>query len=93
MLASGPETTRSWCSPPGTRRRAGGSCVLYGPSGSLTYRPPADPPSAAAELAAAAATIRREFAEAVAGGVSPPLDVHRGLHLQRLLDAATRSLA
>jgi predicted dehydrogenase len=68
-------------------------CVLYGPSGSLAYRPPADPPSAAAELAAAAATIRREFAEAVTGGVSPPLDVHRGLHLQRLLDAATRSLA
>ncbi len=67
-------------------------CVLYGPSGSLAYRPPADPPSAAAELAAAAATIRREFAEAVAGGASPPLDVHRGLHLQRLLDAATRSL-
>ena len=67
-------------------------CVLYGPSGALAYRRPPDPPSAAAELQAAAATLRREFAEAVTSGVSPELDVNRGLRLQRLIDAATRSL-
>jgi predicted dehydrogenase len=67
-------------------------CVLYGPAGSLAYRRPPDPPSAAAELQAAAATLRREFAEAVTSGNAPDLDVNRGLRLQRLLDAAARSL-
>jgi predicted dehydrogenase len=66
-------------------------CVLYGPSGSLAFRRPSQ--SATAELADAAATIRKEFAEAVRTGLSPPLDVHRGLRLQRLIDSATRSLA
>ena len=68
-------------------------CVLYGRTGSLAFRPSADPQSARSELSAAAASIRREFAEAVTGGASPPQDIHRGLHLQRLIDAATRSLA
>jgi predicted dehydrogenase len=67
-------------------------CVLYGPGGSLAYRRPPDPPSAAAELQAAGATLRREFAEAVATRTAPALDVNRGLRLQRLIDAATRSL-
>ena len=67
-------------------------CVLYGPSGTLAYRRPPDPPSATAELQAAAATLRREFAEAVTSGVPPELDVNRGLRLQRLIDVATRSL-
>jgi predicted dehydrogenase len=67
-------------------------CVLYGPAGSLAYRRPPDPASATAELAAAAATLRREFAAAVTSGTSPALDVDRGLRLQRLIDAATRSL-
>jgi predicted dehydrogenase len=67
-------------------------CVLYGPSGTLAYRRPPDPPSVTAELQAAAATLRREFAEAVTSGVSPELDVNRGLRLQRLIDVATRSL-
>ena len=67
-------------------------CVLYGPTGSLAYRRPADPPSAAAELQAAGATLRREFAEAVTAGTPSALDVNRGLRLQRLIDAATRSL-
>jgi hypothetical protein len=66
-------------------------CVLYGPSGSLAFRRPAR--SAATELTEAAVTIRREFAEAVTTGVSPPLDVRRGLRLQQLIDAATRSLS
>ena len=67
-------------------------CVLYGPSGFLAYRRPPDPPSAAAELQAAAATLRRAFAAAVISGISPSLDVNRGLRLQRLIDVATRSL-
>jgi predicted dehydrogenase len=67
-------------------------CVLYGPTGSLAYRRPPDPVSAAAELQAAGATLRREFAAAVTSGTPPELDVNRGLRLQRLIDAATRSL-
>jgi hypothetical protein len=67
-------------------------CVLYGPSGSLAFRRAPDPPTAMAELAAAGATLRREFAEAVTGGASPALDVHRGVALQRLIDVAARSL-
>ncbi|HEV3496269.1 MAG TPA: hypothetical protein VHA34_07965, partial [Actinomycetes bacterium] len=67
-------------------------CVLYGPSGSLGYRRPPDRQSAMAELEAAGATLRREFADAVASGTAPALDVNRGLRLQRLIDAAARSL-
>jgi predicted dehydrogenase len=67
-------------------------CVLYGPAGSLAYRRPPDPPSAAAELQAAAATLRREFAAAVTSRTPSALDVNRGLRLQRLIDAAARSL-
>ena len=33
-------------------------------------------------------TIRREFAECVRSGVAYPLDVHRGVELQRVLDLA-----
>ena len=67
-------------------------CVLYGPSGSLAFRRATDPPSAAAELAEAGATLRREFAAAVTSGVPSALDVNRGVRLQRLIDAADRSL-
>jgi predicted dehydrogenase len=67
-------------------------CVLYGPAGSLALRRATDPASAAAELGAAAATLRREFAAAVTSGTSPALDVNRGVALQRLIDAAARSL-
>jgi predicted dehydrogenase len=38
------------------------------------------------------ALLRREFAEAVRKGTSGPLDVHRGLMLQRVIEQATRSL-
>ena len=37
-------------------------------------------------------TIAREFAETVRTGVPHPLDVHRGVMLQRLLDQAEKSL-
>jgi predicted dehydrogenase len=67
-------------------------CVLYGPSGALAYHRPPDQPTALAELEAAAATLRREFAAAVTSGTSPTLDVNRGLRLQRLIDVAARSL-
>ncbi|HJW58158.1 MAG TPA: Gfo/Idh/MocA family oxidoreductase, partial [Actinomycetota bacterium] len=43
-------------------------CVLYGPAGSLALRRATDPASAGAELGAAAATLRREFAAAVTSG-------------------------
>lgn len=39
------------------------------------------------------ATLRREFAEAVAAGEPHPLDVHRGLHLQGLIATAEADLA
>jgi hypothetical protein len=67
-------------------------CVLYGPAGSLAFRRPPDPVSAAAELQAAGATLRREFAAAVTSRTAPELDVNRGLRLQRLIDVAARSL-
>jgi predicted dehydrogenase len=67
-------------------------CVLYGPSGSLGYRRPPGRAAAEAELEAAGATLRREFAAAVTSGTPPALDVNRGLRLQRLIDAAARSL-
>jgi predicted dehydrogenase len=67
-------------------------CVLYGPSGALAFRRAPDPPTALAELEAAGATLRREFAEAVTSGTPSALDVHRGLALQRLIDVAARSL-
>lgn len=38
------------------------------------------------------ANVRREFAEAVAAGGGHPLDVQRGLHLQRILAEAERQL-
>jgi predicted dehydrogenase len=67
-------------------------CVLYGPAGALAFQRPPDRQAAMAELAEAAATLRQEFAAAVTSGVSPALDVNRGLRLQRLIDTATRSL-
>ncbi len=45
-----------------------------------------------ADIRAAMATLVAEFAAAVRNGRSSDLDVHRGLHLQRLLDDAGRQL-
>jgi predicted dehydrogenase len=67
-------------------------CVLYGPAGALAYQRPPDQATALADLAAAGATLRREFAEAVTSGIPSTLDVHRGVALQRLIDVAARSL-
>lgn len=64
--------------------RAGVS--LYGPDGVLEVD------TATAVGPEAFATLGREFAEAAAGGPRHALDVGRGLHLQRVLDAAERQL-
>ncbi|GAA1671088.1 Gfo/Idh/MocA family oxidoreductase [Fodinicola feengrottensis] len=59
---------------------------LYGGSGVLTFD--------AADLDAKDrwSLLRAEFAQAVRKGTSGPLDVHRGLMLQRVIEQATRSL-
>ncbi len=77
-------------------------------SASLCATTPIDPSRAGAELygprgvleidctgavdASAFATMRHELAQAVARGGGHPLDVHRGLHLQRLLHDAEQQL-
>ncbi len=58
---------------------------LYGPAGVLEV----DCTSAVSEVSFA--TLRRELAEVVAGAPHP-LDVRRGLHLQRWLHEAERQL-
>jgi hypothetical protein len=45
-----------------------------------------------AEVATAQRRIVAELAEAVRSGVPHPLDVQRGLHLQRLIATATAQL-
>lgn len=65
---------------------------LFGPTGALSL----DFASLSADTADDAerwATLRREFTAAVRTGRTADLDVHRGLHLQRLIDQAQRSLA
>ena len=78
-----------------TTRQAGGLSVeLHGLEGKLALDISAlTPEQSAAEVATAQRTILNEFAEAVRTGVSYELDVHRGVHLQRLIDDASRQLA
>jgi predicted dehydrogenase len=64
---------------------------LFGPTGSLSLDF-AELSADTADDAERWATLRREFAAAVRAGRSTDLDVHRGLHLQRLIDQAQRSL-
>ncbi|MGE5594576.1 MAG: Gfo/Idh/MocA family protein [Hyphomicrobiales bacterium] len=59
---------------------------LFGPAGELSID------CVAAVGAEAFVTMRREFAEAVREGQPHPLSAHRGLHLQRLLEAAEKQL-
>ena len=59
---------------------------LYGRAGAIEID------CTAAVDASAFTTLRRELAEAVRAGGHHPLDVHRGLHLQRLLDGAEQQL-
>jgi predicted dehydrogenase len=67
---------------------------LFGPGGRLAL----DTTAGAADdqrrdMDAAMAAIPAEFASAVRSGIAHPLDVQRGLHLQRLIDAIHRQLA
>lgn len=59
---------------------------LYGPAGVLEID------CTAAVDASAFATLRHELVRAMAEGGGHPLDVHRGLHLQRLLHDAEQQL-
>ena len=78
-----------------TTQQAGGLIVeVHGLDGKLALDVSAfSPEKSAAEFATAQRTILSEFSAAVRSGVSHELDVHRGLHLQRLIDDASRQLA
>lgn len=66
---------------------------LFGPRGRLTLDTGAtDASDRGRDIRAAMATIAAEFAGAVRTGVTHPLDVRRGLHLQRLLAAVEADL-
>jgi predicted dehydrogenase len=66
---------------------------LFGPRGRLGLDTGAgDATDAGRDIRAAMSTIASEFAAAVRGGEPHPLDVQRGLHLQRLIDAIATSL-
>jgi len=77
-----------------TSKQDGGLIVeVHGPEGQLSLDVSAfSPEKSAAEFATAQRTILSEFAAAVRSGVSHELDVHRGLHLQRLIEDASRQL-
>lgn len=60
---------------------------LYGEKGALAFD------AVAASVEEPWAEFRRRFAEAYRSGRSGPLDVRRGLELQRLIDRALRALA
>lgn len=78
-----------------TSKQAGGLIVeVHGLEGKLSLDVNAfSPEKSAAEFATAQRTILSEFAAAVHSGISHELDVHRGVHLQRLIDDASRQLA
>jgi predicted dehydrogenase len=66
---------------------------LFGPGGRLVFDSGhLDTRDQGDDIAAAMATIASEFAGAVRTGVPHPLDVRRGLRLQRLIDSITRCL-
>ena len=77
--------------------RFGGKCLIvevHGLDGRLSLDVSAFTPElSAAEFATAQRTILSEFSAAVRTGISHELDVHRGVHLQRLIADAARQLA
>jgi len=77
-----------------TTEQAGGLMVeVHGPAGCLRLDVSAfTQEQSDAEFATAQRTILREFTEAVRTDTGHALDVHRGLHLQRLIDEAARQL-
>ncbi len=78
-----------------TTKQAGGLMVeVHGLEGKLSLDVSAfSPEKSAAEFATAQRTILSEFAAAVRSGTSHELDVHRGVHLQRLIEDASHQLA
>lgn len=78
-----------------TTKQAGGLIVeVHGLDGRLSLDVSAFTPElSAAEFATAQRTILSEFSAAVRTGISHELDVHRGVHLQRLIADAARQLA
>lgn len=64
---------------------------LYGPAGVMALEDGGD--DSAEEYAAAVQAIPAELAACIRSGDDHPLDAHRGLHLQSLIDQAARSLA
>ena len=67
---------------------------VHGLEGGLTFDSGAfTPEQVATEFATAERRIVSEFAAAVASNTPHELDVHRGLHLQRLIDIAASQLA
>ncbi len=77
-----------------TSNQHGGLAVeVHGLAGSLRFDAAAFSPEVMmAEVQAAQRRIVAELAEAVRTGTPHPLDVHRGLHLQRLIAAAATDL-
>lgn len=77
-----------------TTNQAGSLAVdLHGPEGRLAFDPSGrSPAEVAASLAAAQHTIIDEFVACVRSGSAHPLDVRRGLMLQRLIDEAGAQL-
>jgi predicted dehydrogenase len=75
----------SLCATAGVEPHVAGVAV-YGPTAAHSVD------CAAAVGPEAFAVMRREFAEAVAGGTGHPLDVQRGLHLQRVIAAVEADL-
>lgn len=66
---------------------------LFGPAGSLVFDSSAgDAAERGRDIRAAMSTLTAEFATAVRTGRPHPLDVRRGLHLQRLLASAETQL-
>lgn len=61
---------------------------LYGPDGVLTLEEGGA--DAGEQYAAATAAIPQQFADCIRSGADHPLDVHRGLYLQGLMDRASR---
>jgi predicted dehydrogenase len=60
---------------------------VYGEAGHLAYS------TRGLEVAEAVSTLRSEFAAAVRSGAPAAIDAHRALEVQRIVDAAARSLA
>ena len=93
-----PRQRRSSARSPCRRRRpaepSGLVLELFGPRGVLTLDTAAtDARDGGRDIRAAMSTIASEFAAAVRAGRPHPLDVRRGLHLQRLIDDVARQLA